>query len=148
VSVTRPRESTLTWNVPMDADVAQRVRNAGRVADRLAAGGEDAVDERIRPAAVGIARVRRDAVAARRGEVEALVEQISAGEPGAHEVPGEPEQGRPRLGVDTVGAVEELVEQRAERRVVELATARRGQEVVAADERDDLGDPREPLGEQ
>jgi hypothetical protein len=44
--------------------------------------------------------------------------------------------------------VKELVEQRAQCRVVELPAARRGQEVVAADERDDLGDPREPLGEQ
>ena len=74
----------------------------------LAAGGEDAVDERLRAAPVGVALVGGDAVATRGGEVEALVEQVSSGEPGAHEIPGQPEQGRPCLRVHAIGAVEEL----------------------------------------
>src|SRR5262245_64856417 len=89
-----------------------------------------------------------DAVAGGRGEVEALVEDVAPRQARAHEVPGEAEEGGARLSVDSAGAVEELVEERPQFGVIELTPARRGEEVVAADEGDDLGHPREPRGEE
>jgi len=65
--------------------------------------------------------MRNDAVPAGRGQVEALVEQVARAEPGAHEVPRQSKQRGPRLGVDAARPVEELLEERAELRVVELA---------------------------
>jgi len=116
--------------------------------NNLAAGGQDPVDERVGAGPVGVPEVVVDAVARRGGEIEALVEDVASGEGRADEVPGEAEQGGPLLGPGALGAVEELVDQRPERGVVELAAARRGQEIVAADEHDDLVHPRKPRGQQ
>src|SRR6185503_3883965 len=111
---------------------------------RLAAGGQDPIDERVGAGPVDVPDVVDDAVAGRRREIEALVEDVPAREARADEVPREAEQRGPLLGVDALGAVQEFIDQRPERDVVELAPARGGQEVVAADEHDDLGHPREP----
>src|ERR1700730_2430371 len=135
----------------MGTRVCMRVSSRGArlgEAARLAAGGQDPVDQGIGAGPVGVPEMVGDAVARRGGEIEALVEDVAAREGRPDEVPGKPEQGGPLLGPGALRAVEELVDQRPERAVVELASARRGQEVVAADEHDDLVDAREPRGEQ
>ena len=88
------------------------------------------------------------AIAGGRREVEAFVQEAAAGERRPDEVPRQPEERGPVLGVDAIGAVHHLVDERPEFRVVELASGGRGEEVVTADERDDLGHTRHPLGEQ
>ena len=55
-------------------------------------------------------------------------------------------KGGPRFRADPAGAVEEFVDQWAQRGVVELPPARRGQQVVAADEGDDLVGSDHPRG--
>src|SRR6059036_2845717 len=109
--------------------------------------GQNAVDQGVGTGAITVGGVRDNSVAARGGEIEALVEEIPAPQSGSHEVPGDPEETCARLRVHPVGAVEELVEQRAEPGIIELPAGRRGEQVVAADQRDDLRDARKPLGE-
>src|SRR5262245_32067664 len=59
---------------------------------------EDVVDQRVGPGTVGVVQMRHDAVAGRRREVEALVEQVAPREAGAHEVPREAEERGPGFG--------------------------------------------------
>ena len=84
------------------------------------AGGQDAVDESIRAAAVRVAQVVVSAVARGRGQVEALVEHVAACQRGADEIPGQAEESRPLLGAGVVRAVQELVEERAQPPVLQL----------------------------
>src|SRR5689334_23936015 len=128
---------------------AARRRSAGgengsrvREPSRPTSGGQDPVDQRVGAAAVDVPDMVADAVARGRGEVEALVENVAAGERRADEIPRETEQGGPLLRADILRAVQELVDERAEADVVELAPARGGQEVVASDEHQDLVHPR------
>src|SRR5260370_38884215 len=105
--------------------VSSRGSRVGESA-RLAAGGQDPVDERVGAGPVGVPEMVVDAVACRGGEIEALVEDVASREGRADEGPREAEQGGPLRGPGALGAVEGLVAQRPKHGVVGLASARRG----------------------
>ena len=98
---------------------------------------------------LGGSRRRRDVRdlerARARRQVEALVQLVAAGECAADEVPGEAEQPRAFPGVEPVRAAEVAVDQRPRLGSASCGRGRRREQIVRADEREDLGDAREPL---
>src|SRR5262249_61925174 len=78
------------------------------------------------------------------GEIEALVLLVAAGQRAPREIPGEAEDARTLLGADTLGPVEEALDERTQGGIGELGCGRRGEKVVRAEETDDLVHAREP----
>src|SRR5262249_52824259 len=104
---------------------------------------EKPLDQPVGPAAVGEAEMARE-VARRRGEVEALVLLVAAGQARACEVPGQPEDPDALLGGHALGARQIALDQRPQVLVGHLRSGRRGEKIVRADQPQDLVDPREP----
>src|SRR5262245_20132651 len=88
--------------------------------------------------------VRQRVVARAGGQVEALVEFVAPGQRRADEIPREPENPRPLARGYVIGSAQELIDQVAQRGVVELVLARSCEQVVRADELDDFTNPRKP----
>ena len=77
------------------------------------------VDQRVRRCPVGVHQGVMCSGGLRRSQVVALVQLVARAEPGADEVPRQPVDAGPSLGVHVVGTVDELLDQRAQPGVAE-----------------------------
>src|SRR5262244_2791099 len=109
--------------------------------------GEETVEEMAGAIGRGIDLGPREGAPAR-GEIEALVLLAAAGQRAPREIPGEAEDARTLLGADTLGPVEEALDERTQGGIGELGCGRRGEKVVRAEETDDLVHAREPQREE
>src|SRR5215469_4207048 len=88
--------------------------------------------------------MRECVVTRARRQVEALVEFVAPGQRAADEIPGEPENSGPIARGYVIGSAQELIDQIAQRGVVELALGRSCEQVVRTDELDYFANPRKP----
>src|SRR5262245_7195750 len=105
--------------------------------------GEETVEETAGAIGRGVGLGPREGAPAR-GEIEALVLLAAAGQRAPREIPGEAEDARTLLGADALGPMEEALDERTQGGIGELGCGRRGEEIVRAEETDDLVHAWEP----